>query len=112
MRRLGLALLLGGSIALTSGFVAGPTRGGNICRNPLCRSAFTAVSRHAVLSQLDFKPAVDVYAKFPKDTHTKHVQSDMPELLQPLSVKLSVNGPSPNGECRGGGAVYAARGGR
>lgn len=92
----GLALILGGSIAVVNGFVAGPARATGLCKNPLCRSEFTGVPRRALLSQLEFKPAVDVYAKFPKDVHSKH--SDMPELLQPMSVKLSVTGAAPNCE--------------
>lgn len=54
--------------------------------------------RAGVLSQLDFKPAVDVYAKFPEQHSPKagHEHEEL-TLLDPAGVKLSVTGAAPNG---------------
>ena len=57
--------------------------------------------RAGLLSQLDFKPAVDLYAKFP-EKHQASPQHQAAEaeltLLNPGGVRLSVTGAEPNGE--------------
>lgn len=64
--------------------------------------------RAGVLSQLDFKPAVDVYAKFPEQHAQPKAEHGHEELtlLDPAGVKLSVTGAAPNGAWFGWGVGW------
>jgi hypothetical protein len=53
--------------------------------------------RSAVLSSLEFKPAVDVYAKFPEQKLIKPALEPFPTLATPEEIKLSLTGAAPNG---------------
>lgn len=96
-------LLMGTLAALTQGFMLqtpGST-GSSLIRSSIGgenRVRGSQIKRWAgVLSKLDFKPAVDVYAKFPEQ-HQHHHQSaeEVTTILDPTAVKLSLTGAEPN----------------
>jgi hypothetical protein len=94
--------------AVAQGFVVrGPGAHGSGRLGPAARAAgvggaASSIPRQAgVLSQLDFKPAVDLYAKFPEkhqEPQHRHEEEAELTLLNPAGVKLSVTGAAPNGE--------------
>lgn len=105
-----MLLLLAGVMGMSSGFMLGPVGWASIVRKLIIPRQVVLASRGvtspsgshttrhaaaALSSPLDFKPAVDVYARFPEQK--KSVQFPrMP--TTPVSVTLSLTGAAPNGE--------------
>jgi hypothetical protein len=100
----GVVLMLGVSqVGLTTGFVTGLSVTSSLyARASEALGLRSGNARPAVLNKLEFKPAVDVYAKFPQQpVNTLHTPqqpgaSTLTVATEPLSYKMSVKGAPPN----------------